>query len=76
MVLSELLMGQSEWGPGSRSWGSSLGQLAIDSKFLMADPYSSRVHSTGPKCLLPFFEEKPWYGYSQDSNMDPDAHGA
>jgi hypothetical protein len=76
MVLGELLMGQSEWGLGSHSWGSSLGRLAIDSKFLMADPYSSRVHSTGLGCSLPFFEEKPWSGYSQDSNVDQDAHGA
>jgi hypothetical protein len=40
-VLSELLMGQFEWGLSSHSWGSSMGQLVTDSKFLMANPYSS-----------------------------------
>jgi hypothetical protein len=76
MVLGELLMSQSEWGLGSHSRGSSLGRLAIGSRFLTANPYSSRVHSTGPRGSLPFFEEKPWFGYNQDSNMVRDARGA
>jgi hypothetical protein len=58
-VLSELVTGQSEWGPGSRSRGSSLGQLVIDSKLSTADPYSYQVRSTSPDGSLPFFREKP-----------------
>jgi hypothetical protein len=36
-----------------------MNQLVIDSRFLVASPYSSQVYSTGPKGSLPFFEEKP-----------------
>ena len=39
-----------------------MGQLVTDSEFLMASPYSFRVHCTGPKGSLPFFEENPWTG--------------
>jgi hypothetical protein len=38
MVLDELLMGQLEWGPGSHSRGSGMGQLVTDSRFLAASP--------------------------------------
>jgi hypothetical protein len=76
MVLGELLMGQSKWGPGSCSQGSGLGRLATDSMFLTTNPYSSRVRPTSPGGSLPFFKEKPWFGYSQDSNVDWDARGA
>jgi hypothetical protein len=41
MVLGELLTGEFEWGPGSHSWGSGMGQLVTDSKFLIANSYSS-----------------------------------
>ena len=37
-----------------------MGQLVTDLIFSMANPYSSRVRSTGPEGSLPFFEEKPW----------------
>jgi hypothetical protein len=57
MVLSELLTGRFEWGPSSRLRGSSMGQLVIDSKFLMASPYSSQVCLIGPDGSLPFFEK-------------------
>ena len=63
-VLGELLTGRSEWGPGPRSWGSGVGQLVTDSRFLTAGPYSSQVRSTGPEGSLPFFEEKPWTAFS------------
>jgi hypothetical protein len=52
-----------------------MGQLVTDSRFLMASPYSSRVHSTGPEGLSLFFEEKPWTVHCQDSNVGQDAHG-
>jgi hypothetical protein len=52
-----------------------MGQLVTDSRFLMASPYSSQVLSTGPKGSSPFFEEKPWTMYCQDSNMGWGAHG-
>ena len=35
-----------------------MGQLVTDSRFSVAKPYSSRVHSTGLEGSLPFFEEK------------------
>jgi hypothetical protein len=60
MVLGELLTGQFEWGPGSHSWGSGMGQLVTDSRFLAASPYSSRVRSTSLEGSSPFFEKKPW----------------
>jgi hypothetical protein len=48
-------------GPlASCSWGSNMGQLVTDSRFLMASPYSSQVRLTGPEGSLPFFKEKPW----------------
>jgi hypothetical protein len=76
MVLGELLTGQFEWGPGSHSQGSGMGQLVTDSKFLMASSYSSQVRSTGPEGLSSFFEEKPLTMRRQDSNVGQDAHGA
>jgi hypothetical protein len=60
VVLVELLTGWSEWGPRSRPRGSGVGQLVTDSRFLMADPFSYQVRSTGPNGSLPFFGEKPW----------------
>jgi hypothetical protein len=75
MVLGELLTGYFEWGPGSRSWGSDMGQLVTNSKYLMASPYSSQVRSTGPEGSSPFFEEKPWTVHGQDSNVGQDALG-
>ena len=39
-----------------------MAQLVTDSRLLVANPYSSRVRSTGPKGSLPFFEEKPLTG--------------
>ena len=62
MVLGELLTGLSEWGLGFPFMGSDMGQLVTDSRFLVANPYSSSVRSTGPKGSLPFFEEKQWTG--------------
>ena len=44
--------------PASRSWGSIMGQLVIDSRLLAANPYSSWVHSAGTKGSLPFFKKK------------------
>jgi hypothetical protein len=76
MVLGELLTGQFEWGPSSRSWGSGMGQLVTDSRLLMASPYSSQVYSTGLEGSLPFFEEEPWIVRHQDSNVGQDSHGA
>jgi hypothetical protein len=58
MVLGELLTGQFEWGPSSRSRGSDMGQLVTDSRFLTASPYSSQVHSTDLEGSSPFFKEK------------------
>ena len=75
MVLGELLMGWSEWGPTSHSWRSGLGELVIDSRFLAVNPYSSRDHLIGPEGSPHFFEEKPWIVSSQDSNMGQDARG-
>jgi hypothetical protein len=46
-----------------------MGKLVIDSRFLMASPYSSQVHSTGLEGWLPFFEEKLWTARDQDSNV-------
>jgi hypothetical protein len=60
VVLGELVMGQSVWGPSSLSRGSGLGQLVTNSKLSMTIPYSYQVRSIGPDGLLPFFEEKPW----------------
>jgi hypothetical protein len=60
MVLGELLSGWFEWGLASRPQGSGMGQLVTNSRFLMANPHSSRVRSIGPEGSLPFFEEKPW----------------
>ena len=37
-----------------------MGHLVTDSRFLVANPYSSWARSIYPKGLLPFFEEKPW----------------
>jgi hypothetical protein len=76
MVLGELLTSQFKWGPSSRSWGSNMGQLVTDSRFLTPSPYSSQVYSTGPKGSLPFSKEKPWTVCGQDLNMSQDAHGA
>jgi hypothetical protein len=59
-MLGELVTGQFDWGPGSRSRGPGLGQLVIDSKLSKANPYSYEVHSIGPDGSLPFFGEKPW----------------
>ena len=46
-----------------------MGQLVTDYRFSVVNPYSSRVHSTGPEGSLPFFEEKPWIVFSRDSNV-------
>ena len=53
-----------------------MGQLVTNSRFLVANPYSSWVYSTGPKGSLPFFKEKPWTVLCQDSNVGQDAHVA
>ena len=53
-----------------------MGQLVIDSRFLTASPYSSRVRSIDPEGSLPFFEEKPWTVLCQDLNMGRDARDA
>jgi hypothetical protein len=76
MVLDELLTGQFEWGRSSRSWGSSMGQLVTDPRFLTASPSSSQVRLTSPKGSSPFFEEKPWTLHDQDLNVGQDALGA
>ena len=62
--------------PASYLWGSSMGQLVTDSRFLMASPYSSQIRSIDPKGSLPFFEEKPWTMLYQDLNVGRDAHDA
>ena len=51
-----------------------MGQLVTDSRFSVANPYSSWVHLTGPKGLLNLF--KDGLGTDQDSNMGQDARGA
>jgi hypothetical protein len=68
VVLSKLVMDQSEWGPSSRSRGSDLGQLVTDSKLSMANPYSYQVRSIGP--MAHFLSSKKNHGLcpSQDSN--------
>jgi hypothetical protein len=53
-----------------------LGQLATDSRFLTANPYSFWVRSTGPGGSLPFLEEKLCSEYSQDKNAGQGVHGA
>jgi hypothetical protein len=70
MVLSELLTGQFEWGPGSHLWGSGMGQLVTDFRFLTASPQSSQVCLTVPEGSSPFFEKKPWTMRGQDLNVD------
>ena len=52
-----------------------MGQLVINSRFSVANPYSSRVRSTGSKGSLPFFEKNHGLGTDQDSNMGQDARG-
>ena len=64
MVLGELLTGSLSGAPASHSRGSGMGHLVTDSRFSVANPYSSWVRSTGPKGSLPFFEEKPWMPWS------------
>ena len=59
MVLGEVLTASPSGAPTSCLWGSSMGQLVTDSRFSVANPYSSQVRSTGPKGSLPFFEKKP-----------------
>jgi hypothetical protein len=60
MVLGELVTGRFEWGPGSRPRGSDMGQLVTNSRFSVANPYSSQIRSTGPNGSFLFFEEKQW----------------
>ena len=55
---------------------SGLGQLVTDSRFSVANLYSSQVRSTGPKGSLPFLKENHGLGTDQDSNVGQDAHGA
>jgi hypothetical protein len=68
VVLGELLTGWFEWGPGSRSQGSVVGQPVTDSRLLAANPYSSQARSTGPRGSLPSYEGKLWIVHCQDSN--------
>jgi hypothetical protein len=53
-----------------------MGQLVTNSRFLMANSYSSQVRLTGPEGSSPFFEEKPWTVHGQDLNMGRDARNA
>jgi hypothetical protein len=53
-----------------------MGQLVTNSRFLMANSYSSQVRLTSPEGLSPFFEEKPWTVHGQDLNMGRDARDA
>jgi hypothetical protein len=76
VVLGELLMGWFDWGPGSHSRGSIVGQLVIDSRLSVANPYSSWACLTGLRGSLPSCEGKPWIMYYQDSNTGWDGHSA
>jgi hypothetical protein len=44
-----------------------------NSRFLMASPYSSQVHSSDPEGSSSFFKEKPWTMCGQDLNVNQDA---
>jgi hypothetical protein len=46
----QMLDGQSIW----------LSSPFVQSRWLVANPYCCRVHSTSPDGSLPFFMEKPW----------------
>jgi hypothetical protein len=54
-----VLTGWFEWGPGSCSRGSIVGQLVTDPRLSAAKPYSFQACSTGPKGSLPSYERKP-----------------
>ena len=50
-----------------------MGQLVTDSRLLVANPYSSRVRSTGPKGHCLSSKKNHGLGTDQDSNVGQDA---